>query len=290
MSATPGRYSEWRRTLPAVVCAIALLCGGCASDLRELRSSDRLHHGIVYVLPGIEGRSSLNRNIAIGLARGEVPAAIEIYDWTSGIPGNFVGNLTNYERNRRRARELASRIVAYRNRHPRAPVVLVGHSGGCGIAALAIEALPAGRQVDLVIMLAPAISPNYDLTTVLRRTRLGVVNCYSAFDSALLGAGTTVFGTIDRGRGASAGMVGFEVPEDLGEDAVRLYEAKLRQVQWTDRLAQYGALGDHFTWASIKFAEKYLAPLILHNEAPDPATIRTIQRTDSRHAPNGANQ
>lgn len=267
-----------RAPLALLALALAPACGGCAGDLRNLRAADRLHHGMVFVLPGIEGRSSLNRNIAAGLDRGGVPAAIEIYDWTSGIPGNFVGNLTNYERNRREARQLASRIVSYRNRHPRAPVVIVGHSGGCGIAALAIEALPAGRQVDLVVMLAPAISPNYDLTTVLRRTRLGVVNCYSAFDSALLGAGTTVFGTIDRGRGASAGMVGFEIPQDLGEDAVRLYESKLRQVQWTDRLAQFGALGDHFTWASIRFAETYLAPLILHNEPPDPATIRTIQR------------
>jgi pimeloyl-ACP methyl ester carboxylesterase len=243
-----------------------------------------MREGMVFVLPGIEGQSRLNRNIATGLDRGGVKAAIEIFDWTSGIPGNFVGNLVNYRRNREKARLLASRIVAYREKRPSAPVILVGHSGGCGIAALAIEALPAGRQIDLVIMIAPAISPNYDLTTVLRRTRLGVVNCYSAFDSALLGAGTTVFGTIDRGRGAAAGMVGFDIPEDLGDRAVALYEAKLRQVQWTDKLTRFGAMGDHFTWASVKFAETYLAQLVLRDEPPAPETMVAASRPAKRRA------
>jgi hypothetical protein len=45
---------------------------------------ERLERGYVIVLPGIEGRSFLNRGIAAGLSDAGVPYGIEIYDWTDG--------------------------------------------------------------------------------------------------------------------------------------------------------------------------------------------------------------
>ena len=61
-------------------------------------------------------------------------------------------------------------------------------------------------------MLAPALSPTYDLSRALRAVRREMVVFWSPLDVIILGAGTRVFGTIDRVKTASAGLVGFRVP------------------------------------------------------------------------------
>lgn len=247
------------------------LVGGLGCQLpHRVQRTDRYLRGIVFVLPGIEGRSVWNRNIAVGLDEGGVASAIEVYDWTVGVPGSLVYNLADLGRNRRQAERLARRIVEYRARYPGSPVHLVGHSGGGGIAVLALEALPPGRQIDMAILLAPALSADYDLTTALRRTRYGICNFYSTRDVGLLKVGTTVFGPIDRKPGAAAGAVGFRLPAGLDEAGRVLYAEKLRQVRWHKRLAGLGADGSHLGWASRRFAREYLAALIIRNEAGRP--------------------
>lgn len=255
---------------------------GCQS-MRPMNAEGRYRRGVVFILPGIEGRSAWNRNIARGLEEGGVTSAIEIYDWTSGVPGNYVGNLTDIERNLREARLLAQRIVEYRREHPGGPVHLIGHSGGGGLAVLALEALPPGRQIDMAILLAPALSPAHNLATALRRTRLGLINLYSHRDVTLLKVGTSLFGPIDRDYGAAAGAVGFETPENLSEADRELYAKRLRQTPWGPGLKKFGADGSHLGWASRRFAREYLAPLIAENEAARPAPAGG--RRDSTRSP-----
>ena len=62
------------------------------------------------------------------------------------------------------------------------------------------------------LLLAPALSPAYDLSNALRAVRREMVVFWSPLDVIILGAGTRVFGTIDRVKTASAGLVGFRVP------------------------------------------------------------------------------
>ena len=50
-----------------------------------LNDTARQQHGSVIILPGIDGRSLLNLNIALGLADGGVQSCIEVVDWTTGI-------------------------------------------------------------------------------------------------------------------------------------------------------------------------------------------------------------
>lgn len=252
--------------LTGIVCALLITLSGCNTP-GYLRSRDRYRNGVVFVLPGIDGKSIWNRNIAMGLDDGGVRAAIEVYDWTLGVPGSTVINITTYSRNREQAARLARRIVDQRTRYPGSPVYLVGHSAGGAIAAFALEALPPGRQIDQAILLAPALSPEYDLTTALRRTRFGILNLYSEYDVGFLLVGTTAVGTADRSHTASAGYVGFRVPAELNKANQTLYADKLRQVEWNPRLKQYGASGTHMGWASRDFARDYLAPIILKNSA-----------------------
>lgn len=246
-----------------------LLCSGCSIP-RRIRTPQRYTNGVVYVLPGIEGRSVWNRDIALGLDEGGVRSAIELYDWTTGVPGGFVVNLAYLERNRRQAQRLADKIINYRQRYPGNPVHIVGHSAGAGVAVLTLEALPAGRQIDSAILLAPALSPEYDLTTALRRTRYGVVNFHSEQDIGFLKLGTTVFGSVDREWGSSAGAVGFRAPQTLSPEDKELYDGRLRQVKWSPRLKSVGASGSHLGWASRQFATEYLAPLIIQHEVARP--------------------
>jgi pimeloyl-ACP methyl ester carboxylesterase len=246
------------------------------------RAEYRYQNGLVYVLPGIEGQSVLNRNIVIGLDAGGVRSAIEIYDWTYGIPGSTVMNLVDLERNRREAARLAARIVDYRDRHPGKPVHLIGHSGGGGVAVLTLEALPPGRQIDMAILLAPALSPEYDLSVALRRTRFGIQNYFSENDVGFLMLGTTVFGTADRSHGVSAGAVGFRMPPEASDAMREVYRDKLRQVEWDPRLKRVGASGSHIGWASEAFARDYLAPRIVRNEAD--ARARKLAEERARRA------
>ncbi len=248
-------------------CLLLAALFGCNTPER-LRRADRYRQGVVLVLPGIEGKSIWNRDIAVGLDEGGVFSAIEIYDWTVGVPGIY--NLVSYERNRREAQALADRIMDHRRAYPDTPLHLIGHSGGGGIAVLALEALPEGETVDLAILLAPALSPTYDLTEALGKTRHGIANFYSRYDVGFLGLGTTVFGSIDRDMGASAGAVGFRVPPGLSEEGRRLYADRLRQIAWNERLRRAGAYGGHFGWASKRFAREYLAPLIRRYNAIRP--------------------
>jgi len=247
-----------------------LLAGGCGGT-RAKPDPQRYRRGLVIVLPGIEGESIWNRRLARGLEEGGVTSAIEVTDWTLRL--GFVVNLTSLERNKRQAAQLAARIVEYRERYPGNIVQLVGHSGGAGIAVLTLEALPPGRQLDCAILLAPALSPGYDLSTALRRTRFGIWSFYSKKDAALLKVATSLLGPIDRNYGPAAGAVGFAVPPELGDSDRQVYEQRLHQVAWTPRLAEYGADGSHLGWTTRRFARDYLAPVLVQHEAARPLPI-----------------
>jgi pimeloyl-ACP methyl ester carboxylesterase len=235
---------------------------GCASPA-DLATADRYARGLVMILPGIEGRGPINLPMARGLDAGGVPSAIEVYQWGTGAGAGLLVNLTALERNRHSARRIAERITQYQDDFPRRPVHLIGHSGGAGIAVLTLEHMPDDRQITAAYLLAPAVSPTYDLTDALRRTELGVWNFYSPRDVGFLRVGTSVFGTIDRTHTSAAGAVGFEYPPDIDEEGKRLYARKLHSAPHNKRMKKAGARGSHLGWATERFARKWLAEMIL---------------------------
>ena len=241
------------------------LCSGCGY-FRNLTSEDRLAQGYTIVLPGIEGASVFNSNIAQGLVTGGVPTAIEVDDWTTGVSPLFLYHLQDLARNRRHARRLADRIVAYQDRYPGRPVNLIGHSGGGAMALMTLEELPAGRSANCVVLIAPAISPDYDLRTALSRVNAGVWNFHSPYDELFLVAGTSVFGTIDRRYESSAGAFGFELPETLTTAEMQLRAAKLHQVTFDTDMMRDGNLGGHFGATAIPFVSHHIAPLLTYSK------------------------
>jgi len=267
-----GRVSVWILSLAAA--------GGCGNP-QPFVTPERLDRGLVLVLTGIEGRSPKNRDIRLGLNDGGVNAAIEVVDWTAGVPGAYLMNLWARERNRTKAEEIVDRIVRYQMACPGRPVVLVGHSGGAGIAAWVSEFMPPGRQVDGIIFLAAALSRDYPLEMALMNSRRGIVNFHSLRDWVFLGAGTLVTRTMDGKHGQAAGRVGFDTP--AATTRPKNY-AKLFQIKWSRTMAKTGHYGGHLSSSARGFVGRYVAPLV-RAQRWDAQTVEAVLAGDLSGAP-----
>ncbi len=225
--ATPAR--------PPVAVFVTVLSAaiiGCGRGNEVYVTQQRENEGLVVILPGIEGESSLNRNIRRGLDTAGVEAAMPIYSWGRPIPlAGMVLNQIDVAGNRRAGRRIAGKIVEYKESYPGRPVYIIGHSGGGGIAVFAAEAMPDGSRIDGLVLLSASISSNYDLTEALNNCRKGIVNFHNPRDVGLLGLGTTLAGTVDGARGSSAGLEGFATPgADTPAEKRRAYR-KLFQIR-----------------------------------------------------------
>jgi hypothetical protein len=195
------------------------------------------------------------------------PYSIQIFPWGHGF-GRWHADLTNVANRDKHARAIAEAIRLYQASQPGCSVFLVAKSGGAGIVVKGLELLDEGT-VERVVLLAPAISPGYDLTTALRAVRREMVVFWSPFDVIVLGIGTRLFGTIDRVKTIGAGLVGFRVPaaNSADPDQRREYD-KLRQVRWHARMAASGNFGGHMGPDSPFFLRKYIVPLLGIEETP----------------------
>ncbi len=258
------RFARFHGIFRRVGCLAILICtvglAGCGIPARY-RTPARLDSGFTIILPGIEGASFLNSNVAKGLIDGGVPSSVEVYDWTAS-PLLFPINLRDYWRNRHEARIVARKIVEYQARYPGRPVHLIGHSGGGGIAIMALEELPPRQQITSAILLAPAVAPDYDLRRALLRTRCGIWNYYSPYDVGFLRAGTMLLGTIEGRHTSAAGAVGFTTPWGLDDEDKKLYSDRLHQQRYSRKMAEDGHTGGHMGWASRGFVSHWLAPII----------------------------
>jgi pimeloyl-ACP methyl ester carboxylesterase len=234
--------------------------GWWCGEFSDWLTPDRAEHGYTIILPGIEGTSWFNISVARGLVDAGHDRAIEISDWTTGYWPMFVYHLMALERNREQAREIAERIIAYQDRYPGRPVTLIGHSGGAAMAVLVLESLPVDRQVTQAVLLAGALSPDYDLSTALARTENGIRNYYSGGDALYLIAGTLALGTIDRQHAVSAGAIGFRTPDNLPSEQRELYESKLRQEPYRLEMFSSWNFGGHFGPVNRRFVAKWVAP------------------------------
>jgi pimeloyl-ACP methyl ester carboxylesterase len=222
----------------------------------------RLDHGLTIVIVGVNGDNMLSAGLAPGLIEGGYPGAVEVVDWTTGYWPLFLYHLRAEKRHEEYARRVAGKIVTYQTQYPGRPVNLVGYSAGAVVAVEAIEALPAGRQVDRTILLAGAISPLYDLRVAIQRSRDGIVNYYQTQDVVALWAGTTLMGTADGSHLPSAGAVGFWPPLGASDDDRRLYQDSLVQLAYTPRMALNGNFGGHFQCVGRSFVAEWISPML----------------------------
>lgn len=242
----------WRNGKIGAVVALALVLAlGSGCDPLVQLNVDKADNGLVVVLPGIDGPSLGTASVMASVAT-HTEMAVGQYNWT--IPFAMLINQRAIGRNHAMARHLAERIVDYKAEHPGAPVYLIGHSGGTAIAVWTAEALPAGVEIEGMFLLASSLSPGYNLSRAIAKTRGQIVNVYSSHDNALLGNGTSIIGTMDGRHSPSAGKLGFSGRGGFG------YNGKLVQIGWTPAMRKAGYFGDHFSVCSSAFVADYLAP------------------------------
>jgi pimeloyl-ACP methyl ester carboxylesterase len=254
--------------VPALILSTA---GGCASDPNKpFMTSDRMNSGLVIILPGIEGESSLNHDVRRGLLNGGLFYAVPIYRWGRPVP--IAGPLLNQMDiigNRIEGKEIANRIVSYQKSYPGRPVYLIGHSGGGGIAVFAAEALPKDVSIDGLVLLSASMSSAYDLTGALGHCRKGILNIYSRADVGWLIIGTMLAGNVDGIRGPAAGAIGFDRPTAKSSpERIRAYQ-KLYQLELTGPLGN-GSNGAHASTTRSSFITYYVLPWLMASSWPPP--------------------
>ena len=210
------------------------------------------------MFPGIEGGPWQMSEPIRAMRDSGVDLAFDVLDWSK--PLNHLANLTDLNENKRIAATVAERIDGYRREHPTNPIHLVGYSGGAGLALLVVEALAANTQIDNVILVHAAISPKHDLTPALTHIRGRLVNFYCPSDWLILGAGTSVFGTIDREYSESAGRIGFVLTAAAADETLR---RKIEQRKWTTDAIRAGHFGGHLGGAGYSWNRRYVAPWLV---------------------------
>jgi pimeloyl-ACP methyl ester carboxylesterase len=222
---------------------------------------------VVFCADGAGNSAGLSTALREAVAAEQLPLCVETVDWSYG-PGRYLADETDYAHARDAGCRLAARISAYRQNYPDCRVYLVAHSAGSAVALAAAENLPPA-SVERIVLLAPAVSSQYDLRPALCTARCGIDVFSSERDWAVLGLGVGVVGTTDRHWSAAAGRVGFK-PVGQSPDDAALY-AKLREHPWDPCVAWTGNTGGHFgTYLQPRYLHAYVLPL-LTREVPVPA-------------------
>lgn len=227
--------------------------------LPQAEPTDLLLH-----VPGIGGHLFPDRALILGLRDAGIHDDVVVYNWA----GRFAGMkaLLKRERHDPLARRMARLVVDHATKHPGSTITLMGHSGGAAMVVYLLERLPEHITVNNVVLMAPALSPSYDLSSALRRVRGKCYVYHSRFDVFILSAGTRTFGTMDGVKTDAAGLNGFKQPELA--DAKQY--AKLKSIAYRGEWTKLGHFGDHIGMLSRVFASNIISPAILGQRRPRP--------------------
>ena len=227
-------------------------------DIGDLNTTERRRNGRIFLLPGIQGKSPIEFQVARGLADGDVDMAIEIVDWTTGFWPLFLYHLRATSRHKKSAARVAKKIEDCLAEFPDQPIYLLGHSGGAAVALMASEQLSPESKVTGLFLLAPAVSPSFNYQLSLEKTEQGIWNFFSPLDVVFLVLGTLLFGTIDGKLSWSAGAVGFR----RQEKKTNSHPAELHQVCHHPKMMLSGNFGGHFGPVNRVFISDIVAPII----------------------------
>ena len=218
----------------------------CAPALKPTPSQVE---GRVLILPGV-GNTRFHLAGFVAATEAQLPRFdVEVRTW--GKPFLTIHNLRAHERNVATAARIAEEIADWQRAHPTAPFYLVGYSGGGGMATLITSALPPDVSIDRLVLVAPAISPDYPVSTdVLPHVREFVVN-YASERDLQVGWGTRTFGTIDRKNTASAGAIGFATEDE-----------RLLQYRWSAADEPFGHAGNHLAYLNGRWQAAKLLPAL----------------------------
>jgi pimeloyl-ACP methyl ester carboxylesterase len=211
----------------------------------------------VFVADGSGNLHGTYDGLAQVVADTGLPVCVVRVGWSHGT-GRVLCDLHGRGNQRTKGQSLAAQVSNYRAAHPCSRICLVGHSAGAAIVLAAAEALPP-RVVDRIVLLAPAVSPSYDLRPALICSCEGIDCFHSNRDTVSLLL--AVVGTADGSWACSAGRGGFRTPPPDCHDAL-LYQG-LRQHAWSRETSESGYYGGHFGCTRCAFLRATVLPLLL---------------------------
>ncbi|MGN6506365.1 MAG: hypothetical protein ACTHM6_12465 [Tepidisphaeraceae bacterium] len=238
----------------AVHCIVGgLLCGiaGCAIRA-EPAPSDR----VTIFVPGVFGDGPWYNDLVNQL--GESVGPVKVFTW--GMPKPlFVANFSSAAIHADAEASLARAIDAL----PASvkTIDLVAHSAGCGVVLGGLA--QSHRRADQVVLIAPSVSPTYDLRPALEHTTRAAHVFYSSNDTLFLHWRTGHFGTYDDRKCPAAGYAGFDVASLDPADRQRLV-----QHAYDPHWQSLGNAGGHGGALAGPFIEHVLTPLLRTGDQP----------------------
>lgn len=209
---------------------------------------------IVCFVPGVSGDLGGYNSLKSALAETGATDLRE-FRWGSAI---FVLNFQSASIHDTAERELAQQITDWLRQKPDCKIDLIGHSAGGGVILGALGRLDANLTVDHVFLLAPSVSPGYNLVPPLHHIKTRLDLFYSSQDIVFLKWRTGTFGTYDNIRSAAAGHLGFAPNPPLPPDLA----AKLVQHPYDPKWSELGNDGSHLGPTAHDFVRAIVAPLL----------------------------
>ncbi len=222
---------------------LVLAATGCATRATVATGGD-----VVFVVAGVGGTSGYGGIVNALTREGRTVRPVA---W-GAPPPLFMFNFSNQSIHDHAEKKLARRIIAWRQAHPSGRIDVVGHSAGAGVVLGALGRLEQ-EQIREVILLAPSVSPTYDLRPALARIE-GTLHIFcSDRDTVFLKWRTSHFGTYDRIKTPAAGYAGFTgaYPPD-----------KLVQHPYVPAWRELDNDGGHLGSLAQPFAVRFIAPLL----------------------------
>jgi pimeloyl-ACP methyl ester carboxylesterase len=246
--------ASWpRRLLPALLCSA--LVTACTPGVAAAQAP--VAQGVVIVCDGSGDIRTLSAGMARAVAEARLPLYVETFVWSHGY-GRYVIDHADHRNHLAMGRLLAERVLAWRRCYPGLKIYLAGHSAGNAVVLAAAERFPPDT-VDRIVLLAPSVSPGYDLRAALASSREGIDAFISDHDRIVLDFAMRVVGTADRRWGPAAGRVGFRPVVCTPTDAA-LY-TRLRQHSWDPVVSWTGHEGGHYGNNRCAFLSAYVLPL-----------------------------
>ena len=204
---------------------------------------------VVFSIDGVGAAGLMPLCLKLALQRSMPNCEVRNFFWSHGY-GRMLADLKDRAHIRLKASMLASEIEGLRAEQKQ--VQIVAKSGGSAVALDAL-ALLKPDTVQTVVLLSPAVSPQYDLGPPLQAVQTKLYAFNSSLDQFMLGLGTSVFGTADGIKTRAAGCVGFSAPDR--------YE-KLEEIPWHPRMIRGLNFGTHWGTSMLPFLSEHVVPLL----------------------------
>lgn len=242
------------------------MTSGCATQRPHRHDLDR--NGYIFYLDGAGGGSAIKdygKCVEAGLRNAGFKGDFYSFPWQTGL-GTAIDQTSSVDYKRKKGAELAKIMYQYIDEHPGTPVSVIALSAGTAVAVYALEEMPSKYHIDSAVLLGSSVSAHYDLTKALRRIE-NKLTVYTSEKDAVLGILVPLAGTADRSNcgACSAGLHGFHLPPNIGDEARGLYSAKVDNIRWEPTFAIAANYGGHTDAVNENFVRDFVAPIVLQD-------------------------